>query len=237
MIDIRQGDCLELLKTLPSGSVDAVVTDPPYGIDFKYNQHDDTGEGYGEWIWSIIESCEDICGDGSPIFVWQAMLNCRRWVDWFPRPWRIFAAAKNFVQIRPQSMQNAFDPVLVWWKDGKAYRHPGGLPTRDFHVADTASAIADTSRPEKGHPCPRPLDQVLYIIDRFTSPGCTILDPFLGSGTTAVACAMTGRNCIGFEIDPKYVAIARKRVADVEGVGSLFDPKRLEEADLFAQTV
>ena len=107
------GNCLEVLRTIPAGSVDAVVTDPPFGIGFKYNQHDDTPDGYGPWLWSIIEQAERKCRPGSPVFVWQTMLNVRRFAEWFPREWRLFAAAKNFVQMRPTAMQYSFDPVLV----------------------------------------------------------------------------------------------------------------------------
>jgi DNA modification methylase len=227
------GDCLSILPTLAAGSVDAVVTDPPYGIGFKYSQHDDSPEGYGAWLWNIIEMCEALCGEGSPVFVWQAMSNCASWSRWFPRPWRIFAAAKNFVQIRPQTMQNAFDPVLVWWTNGKAYRHPGGLPTRDFHVADTASVISDRTRIEKGHPCPRPLDQMVYIVDRFTRPTATILDPFMGSGTTGVAGMKLGRKFIGIEIDESYFRIAAKRIAKAAEVPMLFEiAEKMEQGTL-----
>ena len=61
-----------------------------------------------------------------------------------------------------------------------------------------------------------------------------ILDPFAGSGTTGVACVHTGRRFLGVEIDPAYCAIARRRIGEALGVGGLFDPKRMESADLFA---
>src|SRR4051812_30011875 len=95
------GDCREVLPTL--SGVDAVVTDPPYGIGFKYASHDDADygeEGYGAWLWGILEQCERLCTPGSPVFVWQAQSNTRRFHEWFPRDWRIFVSAKNFVQMR-----------------------------------------------------------------------------------------------------------------------------------------
>ena len=112
-ITIYNADCREILPSLPK--VEAVVTDPPYGIKFKYESHDDTPEGYGEFIWSVIQMCELLCEQGSPIFVWQSVLNIQHFNTWFPRPWRMFIAAKNFVQMRPIVMQYAFDPILVWW--------------------------------------------------------------------------------------------------------------------------
>ena len=75
-------DCMDVLPTL--GEVDAVVTDPPYGIGFKYESHDDTPDGYGEWLWSIIEECERHCTDRAPIFVWQAMPNLKKFFRLVP---------------------------------------------------------------------------------------------------------------------------------------------------------
>jgi DNA modification methylase len=208
------GDCLEVLKTLPPGSVDAVVTDPPYGIGFKYNAHDDTPEGYGAWLWTAIELAESKCSPGSPVFVWQAMRNVRHFAEWFPRDWRLFAACKNFVQMRKVAMQYAFDPVLVWWAEGEKYSE--GTANRDWHIGNTANTrnrgIADAG----GHPCVRPLDQITHVVNQWVRPGGTVLDCFAGSGTTGVACVQTGRNFIGIEIDPTYFAIAERRIAEAQ---------------------
>lgn len=214
-------DCRDVLPTL--GKVDAVVTDPPYGIGFKYESHDDTADGYGEFIWSVIEQCENLCWPGSPIFVWQAMLNAGSFHQWFPRNWRIFAALKNFVQVRPTPMQYAWDPILVWWTpEGKPFRADNW--GRDFFVADTASVVADSSQ-KFGHPCPRPLDHLDYIIERFVKPRACVLDPFAGSGTTGVACAKLGRKFIGIEIEPKYFDIACRRIEAAYKQPDMFIPR------------
>lgn len=201
------GDCRELLPTLERGRVDAVVTDPPFGIGFKYESHNDTPEGYGTWLWSIIEQCEASCLPGSPLFVWQTMLNARKFHEWFPRDWRIFAAAKNFVQMRPTAMQYSFDPVLVWWTDGKPWY--AGTASRDFHIGDTNPSSREDAI---GHPCPRPLGQVRHILEQWARPFGAVIDPFMGSGTTGVACVQTGRRFIGCEIEPRYFDIACKRI-------------------------
>lgn len=219
---LHLGDCLEYLRTLPSNSVDAVVTDPPFGIGFKYSQHDDSPDGYGPWLWSVIEECERAAKPGSFIAVWQAMLNAPRFSEWFPRKYRVFAACKNFVQIRPCAMQYSFDPVVVWWKEGdKPYSL--GTASRDFHVADT-TPIGRKKRGDvvEGHPCPRPLHQVTHMIEQWVRPGATVLDPFSGSGTTGVSCVKTGRNFIGCEIDPAYHAIATRRLKEAEAADGLY---------------
>jgi site-specific DNA-methyltransferase (adenine-specific) len=206
------GDCLWTLPMLRDGSVDAIVTDPPYGIGFKYNEHDDSPEGYGAWLWSVLELAEAKCKPGSPVFVWQAMPNVRRFAEWFPREWRLFAACKNWVQMRPTAMQYAHDPVVVWWVPGEKPYSMGTL-SRDYYVANTSPSSHTGLNDVQGHPCPRPLDQVRHIVDQWVRPGGTVLDPFMGSGTTGVACVQTGRNFIGIEVDPSYYAVAEDRIA------------------------
>jgi DNA modification methylase len=218
-------DCMDILPQLPDGAVDAVVTDPPYGIGFKYESHDDTSEGYGKWLWAAIEQAERSARPGAACFVWQAMPNVGNFSQWFPRPYRLFAAAKNFVQMRPTAMQFSFDPVVVWWKDGEK-PWSAGTATRDFHVADTRPN-APGRKPGslgyvKGHPCPRPLLQVEHIVNQWCPPESIVLDPFLGSGTTAVACVKTGRQCIGIEKERKYFDIAVERVQRAYAEAGIF---------------
>ena len=213
-VELYLGNCLEILPTLADDSVDAVITDPPYGINYKYESYDDTPNGYGEWIWNIAEMCETKCKPGSPLFIWQAMPNVTKFSKWFPRDWRIFAAAKNWVQMRKITMQYSYDPVVVWWTDGDSWSD--GTLTRDFHVANTSPSSRKGLNNVTGHPCPRPLDQIIHVVSQWVRPGGTVFDPFMGSGTTGVACVQTGRNFIGIEIEPKYYEIAEKRIKEAQ---------------------
>lgn len=208
-ITLYHGDCQDVLPHL--GHVDAIITDPPFGIDFKYASHDDTPDGYGAFVWSVIEAAERLCTPGSPVFVWQTMLNVKHFVEWFPRDWRLFVAAKNFVQMRPVAMQYAYDPVVVWWTDG-VKPWTAGTANRDFHIGNTAGIISGLTY-QKDHPCPRPLDQVEHIVGQWVRPGGTLLDPFCGSGTTLVAAKNRQRHAIGIEIEERYCEIAVKRLA------------------------
>jgi DNA modification methylase len=220
--EIWLGDCRDILPTLPK--VDAVITDPPFGVRFKYESHDDTPDGYIGWLWPVIEAAESLCSPGSPVFVWQSGTNIRRLAEWFPRDWRLFVAAKNFVQIRPTTMQWSFDPVVCWWT-------PGGQPwalgtaSRDYYVANTAPIVASPINIEKGHPCPRPLDLLMHIVGQWVRPEGVVLDAFMGSGTTGVACMNLGRSFIGIEREPKYFEIACERIARAQAQGSLLPPE------------
>jgi DNA modification methylase len=212
------------MKTMPDKSVDAVITDPPYGIGFKYSQHDDTPDGYGKWLWSILEMAESKANSGAPLFVFQAAPNFRKFFEWFPRDFRIYISAKNFVQIRPTAMQWSYDPVIVWWKDGDKYS--AGTASRDYYVANTAPHLHTGYNDARGHPCPRPLDQMLRIVEQWVKPIGIVFDPFMGSGTTGVACVQLGRNFIGCEIDPKYYAIAEKRIKYAAAQPQLFTAEK-----------
>jgi DNA modification methylase len=230
------GDCREILDEWPPCfRVDALVCDPPYGVGFKYASHDDSPAayegGYDAWLWGILEAGEAHLMPGSPVFVWQASLHVRKFASRFPREWRLFCAAKNFVQMRPTAMQFAYDPVIAWWTEGDKWS--AGTASRDFHVANTAPVIATPENLERGHPCPRPLDQVRHIVEQWVRPDSTCLDPFMGSGTTGVACAKLGRKFIGIEIEPKYFDIACKRIDEAYRQPRLFKdeaPKPKQEA-------
>ena len=209
------GDCREILPTLPK--VDAVVTDPPYGIGFKYESHVDDRESYPRFIWPIVELAEQCVAPGGPVFVWQAQQWMNRFNDLFPRDWRLLIVVKNFVQMRQVTMQYAFDPVVVWWKRGATpwvADRTSGYVNRDFVMSDCASAVSDTKSLAKQHPCPRQVDACEHIIGNWCRPNSTILDPFMGSGTTGVACQKLGRRFIGIEIEPRYFDIACRRIEE-----------------------
>jgi len=119
-----------------------------------------------------------------------------------------------------------------WAKDDPMPQFSGDRPAQGFEACAIVHAVTDpgermrwngggsaalwqygvckTNRPD--HPCPKPLDLMERLIADFTDPGELICDPFAGSGTTGVACKRLGRRCIGWERDPKYHAIAQKRI-------------------------
>jgi len=197
------GDCLEVLPTLEAGSVDAVITDPPYGISHKSNGQ-------------IFKTAQSIAGDSN--------LDVAIWVNEF---FANFPLAMFFSPYNPMPIK--WRSVLVWNK-GKHVGIGGDRATcwkRDFEmigVRDNGrlngkrdSAVLNFRAllpPPSGHFAEKPVDLMVYLIEKMTHPGDLILDPFMGSGTTGVACAQTGRRFIGVELDPDYFAIAEKRISE-----------------------
>lgn len=201
-ITIYHGDCREIL---PEVSGSALVTDPPYGIGWARATWNDDPEAYPELMrWLVSEGIRI----GGWCFVFQAMPNIGRFHEWFPEGWRIFAACKNFAQIRPTGVWHSWDPV-VFWNSGQNSGQNSVHTNRDFHVGNVAGCFGD----KVGHPSPRPLDTMRHIVQLAAPVDGLVIDPFAGSGTTLKAAKETGRRAIGIEIEERYCEIAAKRLA------------------------
>jgi site-specific DNA-methyltransferase (adenine-specific) len=202
---IIHGDCREVLPLLEP--VDLVLTDPPYGIGFKYESHKDSRDEYKDLMCDVVAKVQCLMRDGALAFFWQGMPWADAWHMWFPQGFRLFAGCKNFTQYRPTAVQYGWDPI-VFWSNGKCERK-SVAGDRDYHIGNTAKYVSQSSC---GHPCPRPMDTVLYICRLASDEGSTVLDPFLGSGTTLRACKDLGRRGIGIEIEERYCEIAANRL-------------------------
>jgi DNA modification methylase len=212
MIKLHLGDCLEVMKSIPSGSVDAVITDPPYGIG--------RGEGF-----------EGFGGFGKPIArrrfengEWDSERPSKELFDLLLRYPKVFIFGGNyFADILPRSthwlvwdklntMPTFGDCELVWTnserKSVKKITHEyNGLLGKEQ---------------TRQHPTQKPVSLITKLILGYTHEGDTIFDPFMGSGTTGVACVQTGRNFIGVEIDEGYFNIAKKRIEESQMQPNLF---------------
>lgn len=195
---LHLGDCLDILPGLPR--VDAVVTDPPYGISVCGNEGGVTSlssgaKNYGKQQW-----------DHSPISAEQ--------ID------AILSASKNQIVWGGNYFANNLPPSqgwLVWDKINGA-----GFSLADVELAwtslDKASRLFKLSRTAtfsegKEHPTQKPIGLMGWCLG-FLPDAQTILDPFMGSGTTGVACVQLGRKFIGIELEPRYFDIACRRIAD-----------------------
>ena len=188
------GDCLEILPAL--GPVDAVVTDPPYGI----GADEAAAKNKGKWGWKFYGKSQwDRCVPPRKIF--DMLRECSKH--------QIFWGGNYFTDLLPPTMQ-----WLIWDKGQRQFS------LADFEVAwssqQKAGPIFDYSRSRavqdgKEHPTQKPVALITWCIHLLPHP-LIILDPFMGSGTTGVACANLGRRFIGIEIEPKYFDIACKRI-------------------------
>jgi DNA modification methylase len=189
------GDCLAILPTLPP--VDAVITDPPYGI--------------GANRMTLGKGKKDFDRGGA----WD---DERPDVSWIPKTankWCIWGG-NYFADILPPT-----NDILVWHKlnDGRSFSEC------EFAWTNTGKQARirqhHWSGEEKAHPTQKPLEVMHWSVGFFMD-STTILDPFMGSGTTGVACANLGRKFIGIEIERKYFDIACERITAAYAQGRLF---------------
>ena len=203
-ITIWHGDCREILSELRGESL---IVDPPFGINWGRASWDDDIAAYPALIkWLVRTSI--ITVPSGWCFCFQAMPNCSNFHEWFPVGWRIFAACKNFAQIRPTGIWHSWDPV-IFWSNGAMPRRNAESVNRDYFVGNVAGVFGD----KNDHPCPRPLDTMKHIVDISTPINGMVIDPFMGSGTTLKAAKDTGRRAIGIEIEERYCEIAAKRLS------------------------
>ncbi len=217
---LYRGDCLEVLPTL--GKVDAVVTDPPYGIGEARNDNASrsclaTSKDYGRSEWDdapasadLIEQCRDIS-----------------------RHQIIFGG--NYFHLPPSSCWLVWDKLngnndfadceLAWTNLDKAIRR---IQFR-WH-----GMIRDEGG-ERVHPTQKPIRVMQWAIGHLPKNCKLILDPFMGSGTTGLACLRLGLQFVGIERESKYFDISCKRIEDAWGKGSLFDDIKKPSPSLFAE--
>lgn len=204
MSDVRLvlGDCLEVMRTLPDGCVDAVVTDPPYGIGWA-------GHNASEREWRNLDN-DDGNLDLRPILNMPCLViafgaNC--YPEQLPHRGRWICWDKRIVERSDRMLGSPFE--LAWTNKTTGF-------DRMYRVMHGGVVNADGGNAQRVHPTQKPLVLMKRLILDYTQPGATVLDPFMGSGTTGVACVQTGRNFIGIEIDPGYHAIAQKRIEQAQ---------------------
>jgi len=200
-IELWLGDCREVLPTL--GKVDAVVTDPPYGIGYVH------GDGGGKLARSTSFNRVEIIGDDKPFDPTPFLL--------FPRV--VLFGANHFADKLPASSK-----WLVWDKRDSvcsndqadcemAWTNLDG-PARLTRHLWNGMLKASEKGVSRVHPTQKPVDVMRWCIGHLPDDARTILDPFMGSGTTGVACVQLGRKFIGIELDPGYFDIACRRISD-----------------------
>lgn len=199
-------DCMEVLPTL--GRVDAVITDPPYGLGkvldrtpsskTRWSKH--FGDGAPSWDTETTDAAIALAITLAPVsIVWGGQFYGlpigRCWLAWnkIIRNWSSSEMELAWTNI--ERANKAFD-----------YSH-GQLATEGKHF----------------HPTQKPVPLMLWCVEQAGKPE-TILDPFMGSGTTGVAAIQLGRKFTGIEREPKYFDIACERIARAQAQGQLFEP-------------
>ena len=243
-IDLRHGDCLEIMKNIPDGSVDMIICDLPYGTTAcKWDSiipFEELWKGY----------CRIIKDDGAIILFgsepFTSILICSQ-ISLF-RYDLIWDKQKgcDFLNANRKPLKS-HENILVFYKKSPTYNKQYWYSTpykkingnkkqssvyHDSHDVDTESTdgkrnpLSILSFPRDGnrvHPTQKPIALLEYLIKTYTNEGETVLDNCMGSGSTGVACVNTNRRFIGIELDDKYFEIAKQRID-----AAICDKKRTE---------
>jgi DNA modification methylase len=201
--ELYLGDCLEILPTLPK--VDAVITDPPYGIGGSPKRG-----GAAEGTLDYSKST------GGVVFPWDKRDDS--WIELFNGPAAVFCSPSSISTLAP--LMRA-DGMIVYVKTNP---HPCGSSfepclTRGLGVGGRHVAAYNAENGQQ-HPTQKPESVMRFIVAR--SAAKVVLDPFMGSGTTGVACMNLGRKFIGIEIEPKYFDIACERIDNAQRQRRIF---------------
>ncbi len=186
------GDCLEILPTLPK--VDAVITDPPYGIGWEPR----TDRGFQPWADNVSFDPLPFLSLGRFRLFWGAQYFANElpiseaWATWVKRPIDCDFSKDGRTYATTE---------IAWTNWGKA--------RFIAHVWDGGMRAGDSENRTFCHPSQKPVEVMRWCLP---PDAPLVLDPFMGSGTTGVACAQLGRKFIGIEIEPKYFDIACERI-------------------------
>jgi len=231
---ITQGDCLELMKGLDSKSVDLIVTDPPYfnqGTRPKYsrNGHKDVVTHLGEWDkFKTDEEYLGIMKQNIREMVRVLKIDGSIWI--FTND-RYLSYLRHFIRDIDDMV---YASTVIWHKYNAPPRfimkagfissmemilfaYKGKEPTfnKPKNYKDLLNVWITTQTPSServGHPTQKPLSLMKRIVKISSNEGDLVLDPFIGSGTTAIAARQLSRNFIGFELNPEYHKIAEARI-------------------------
>ncbi len=239
--ELWQGDCLELMKNIPNGSVDLVLTDPPYGTTACKWDSVIPFEPMWEQLKRIIKPNGAICLFGSePFSSALRMSNIKHFkYDWVwlksiganpllckKQPMKYHEIVSVFYKKQPN-----YNPQMTkgkkrnkkpcTWGEKKDEIYGGSLSAfngidnfNDVYYPRSYQYFSNAKQKGKVHPTQKPVALLEYLINTYTNEGETVLDFTMGSGSTGVACVNTNRRFIGIELDEGYFNIAKKRIEE-----------------------
>jgi DNA modification methylase len=238
LVELYKGDCLEVMKTIKDNSIDAIITDPPYGTTACKWDSVIPFDLMWEQLNRIIKPNGAIVLFGSePFSSALRMSNIKNYkYDW---KWdKVRGVGFQIAKYRPMMRT---EDIIIFTKKGKLNYYPimekrDKIKKAKCHTNSSDSSplkyndnkvrtythnhptniitVSNASQKGKQHPTQKPILLMEYLIKTYTNENETVLDFTMGSGSTMVACQNTNRNGIGIEMDDNYFEVAKKRIED-----------------------
>ena len=216
-----------LASLLPGEQADALCTDPPYGVGFtgsgrrKLTIANDSPEGLERLLEDAFLAVDSVLRPGAAIYIahpagprsatFMQAFSDRGWQQRQTLIW-----VKDALVLGRSDYHYRHEPILYGFKPGQG-RH--GRGAKGWFGDDSASSVLEYPRPRssKHHPTMKPVGLITDLLRNSSRRGDLVLDPFLGSGTTLIACERLGRRCTGVELDPRYVQVVLNRWQQLTG--------------------
>ena len=239
---IHLGDCMKYMRTLPDSSVDLVITDPPFNIGKKYDSYNDNlkFEEYLNWCYNWLDEVTRILKPGGSLYLFNypennaylkvyldKKLNFRRWLTWhyntntghskinYTRTQHsilFYTKGDNYIFNKDEVVQPYKNPtdkrIKKLLADGK--KGTGPYDVFIFNI------VKNVSKQKTEHIAQLPVELVEIFVKASSLQSQLIFDPFMGSGTTAVAAKKNGRHYLGCEISKKYYNIIQTRLSNLD---------------------
>jgi len=216
MVKLVNEDCLKYMdKMVEEGvKVDCILTDPPYGMNFQSNhrkiKHGKIKNDKDlDWLDEFVEKAYQISNENTAHYVFCSFHNIDKFKQAFEKRFKvknILVWEKNNTSMG--DLKADFAPkveFILFLQKGRRFIN-GKREPNIFKFNRTGNKL---------HPTQKPVDLLEYLIEKFTDKGDVIFDPFMGSGSTGVACINKGRNFIGCELDEDYYNIAKDRISSL----------------------
>lgn len=234
---ILNQDCISALKTLEEGSIDLLLTDPPYNLGLFMQNRDTNLKAmrennfvsagwddldFSDWSDSMdafFAEAARVVRKGGSMIVFMAVINVGAIISLAEKHGFYYKTTGTWHKLNPMPRNmnlhfiNSTESWIYFTNDSKTGTfNNNGEALHDFY--ETA-VTPKNERAHGKHPTQKPLQLMSHFVKVLSNPGDTVLDPFMGSGSTGVAAAINGRKFIGVELDPGYYEIARARIAEV----------------------
>ncbi len=233
---IYNTDCLEGMKLIPDGSIDLVVTDPPYKLENKPTKGKSgafgiTKRDYHKELLPLADGVDILILDELVrvmrkinIYIWCNKTQLKQYINYFED---LGATTELITWHKSNPVPTCNNKYLSDTEYLLFFREEGVRIYGSYHTKKKYY-VTPTNKRDKGlygHPTIKPLSIIENLIINSSQEGQVVLDPFIGSGTTAVAAVRNGRQYIGFEIDENYYNIAVERIANIDDIPDEEEPE------------